>query len=179
MRERLIQIVERSFRRGDTPFIELSSGRTSTFYIDMKPIMLDPEGAYLIGMSVLDLIERDVDLVGGLEMGAVPLATAVAVVSHIQKRPISAFFVRKQAKKHGTQATLEGVDNIHGKRVVVVEDVVTTGSSALKAVEAVRAAGGEIVKVIAIVDRREGHTLAQAGVAFEAVLSLSDFQNFK
>lgn len=180
-RDRLIEIVKaRSFRSGVN--ITLASGKTSSHYFNMKPTMLDPEGSYLIGVLALDLLRgEDVTLIGGLEMGAVPLATSIATVSHVQGRPISAYFVRKQAKDHGTQSLIEGLaddEQIGGQRAVVVEDVTTTGGSALKAVEAVKHAGGEVACVITIVDRLEGASaaFADAGVPFKAILTLDDFR---
>jgi len=162
--------------------MKLASGRTSNIYFNMKPTMLHPEGAYLIGALLLEAIAADApDLVGGLEMGAVPIATAVAAASHAKATPVSAFFVRKQAKEHGTQSLIEGLakqDTIAGKRVVIVEDVTTTGGSALKAVEAVRAAGAVVVRVATVVDRQEGavEAFAAAGVPFTALLTASDFR---
>jgi orotate phosphoribosyltransferase len=145
-RERLIAIIKaRSFQSGKE--VKLASGRTSTTYFNMKPTMLDAEGAHLIATLILEKIAPlKVDLIGGLEMGAVPLASAVAAVSHAAGRPINAFFVRKQAKAHGTQSLIEGLragDSLKGKRVVIDEDVTTTGASAIKAAEAVRAEGAE------------------------------------
>ncbi|HUS96489.1 MAG TPA: orotate phosphoribosyltransferase, partial [Hyphomicrobiaceae bacterium] len=160
----------------------LASGRTSAFYFNMKPTMLHPEGAFLIGSLVIDHLRgQEIDMIGGLEMGAVPLATSVAAVSHSRGTPIGAFFVRKQAKEHGTQSLIEGLPNgetIAGKRVVVIEDVTTTGGSALKAVTQIRDAGGEVVCVLTVVDRMEGAqtAFAEAGVPFSALLSLDDFR---
>ena len=180
-RNRLIEIVKaRSFQSGVN--ITLASGKPSTYYFNMKPTMLDPEGSYLIASLMLDLVREDkATLIGGLEMGAVPVATSIATVSHIQKRSISAFFIRKQAKEHGTQALIEGLpkgEEITGNRVVVVEDVTTTGASALKAVEAVKEAGGEVVCVVTIVDRLDGagEAFSEAGVPFKALLTLEDFK---
>ena len=180
-RARLIDIVKaRSFQQGNE--MKLASGRTSTFYFNMKPTMMHAEGAYLIGRLVSQRLAGDgVDLVGGLEMGAVPLAAAVAATSGAGVAPLNAFFVRKQAKEHGTQALIEGLapgETLSGKRVVILEDVTTTGGSALKAVEAVREAGAEVVLVLTLVDRREGATAAfeEAGVAFDAILTIEDFK---
>ena len=150
-RKRLIEIVKaRSFSTGAE--IKLVSGRSSNFYFNMKPTMLDAEGAYLIATLVLDSIKgEDVDLVGGLEMGAVPLATAVAVMSQTLGWPLQAFFVRKQAKEHGAKKLVEGLapdESLQGKRVVILEDVTTTGGSSMKAIEAVQAEGAQ---------RRAGH----------------------
>jgi orotate phosphoribosyltransferase len=181
-RERLIELIKlRSFQEG--PEFKLASGKTSTFYFNMKPTMLDSEGSYLVASLILDQLQgTDVDLIGGLEMGAVPIASSVAAVAFTEGRKLSAFFVRKQAKEHGTQSLVEGLakgESMAGKKVVVVEDVTTTGGSALKAAEALKAAGAEIVRVITIVDRLDGasETFAAAGLPFEPLLTLSDFRN--
>ncbi len=179
-RARLISIItERSFGTGVE--IKLASGRTSNFYFNMKPTMLHPEGSALIGQLLGDLIQpHNVDLVGGLEMGAVPVATAVAALSSGGKHPLPAFFVRKAAKEHGTQALIEGLvkgETIAGRRVAIVEDVTTTGGSALKAVDIVRAAGAEVALVTTIVDRQEGaaEAFAAAGLTFKPLLTRADF----
>jgi orotate phosphoribosyltransferase len=179
-RDRLIEIVKkRSFSKGQE--IKLVSGRSSTFYFNMKPSMLDPEGGSLMAALILDALKgADVDLIGGLEMGAVPLAVAVAVTSQIRGWPLRAFFVRKQAKEHGARKLIEGLapdEILAGKRVVVLEDVTTTGGSALKAIEALRAEGAVVVRAISVVDRQEGADLAfqAAGVPFTAVLTAADF----
>jgi orotate phosphoribosyltransferase len=181
LRTRLVEIIKaRSFSTGAE--MKLASGRTSNFYFNMKPTMLHPEGAHLIGSLILDAVSgQAVDLIGGLEMGAVPIATAVATVSHQRGTPVAAFFVRKQAKEHGTQSLIEGLpkgETLAGKRVVIVEDVTTTGGSALKAAEAVRAAGATIVAVVTVVDRQEGATeaFAAAGIAFTPLLTAADFR---
>ena len=185
-RTRLIAIIkDRSFEKGGER--KLASGRTSNFYFNMKPTMMHAEGAHLIGVLVLDAVKGDnVDLVGGLEMGAVPIAAAIAATSQSLakegSKPVSAFFVRKQAKDHGTQSLIEGLakgETMKGKRVVVVEDVTTTGGSALKAVEALKAEGAVIVRVLTLVDRKEGaaDTFAKAGLAFTAILSTDDFKD--
>ncbi len=179
-RARLIEIVKaRSFKSGVE--IKLASGRTSSFYFNMKPTMLDAEGGYLVSQLILDLIEKDnAPWIGGLEMGAVPIASAIAAISQTRK-PVSAFFVRKQAKEHGTRSLVEGLapgESLSGTRVVIVEDVTTTGGSALKAAEAVRAEGGEVVRVVTLVDRQEGAETAfkEAGLTFTPLLTLDDFR---
>ena len=181
-RARLIAIIkERSFEKGGER--KLASGRTSSFYFNMKPTMLHAEGAALIGTLVLDALKGEkVDLVGGLEMGAVPIASAVAAISQGTGRPLSAFFVRKQAKEHGTQSLIEGLakgETLQGKRVAVLEDVTTTGGSALKAVEALKTAGASIACVLTLVDRKEGatETFAKAGLSFMSILSTDDFKD--
>ena len=180
-RTRLIAIIKaRSFSTGAE--MKLASGRRSNFYFNMKPTMLHPEGAHLIGSLILDALgSQAVDLVGGLEMGAVPIATAIATVSHQRNTPVAAFFVRKQAKEHGTQSLIEGLptgETLAGKRVVIVEDVTTTGGSSIKAAEAVAAAGATIVAVITVVDRQEGavETFAAAGLPFISLLTATDFR---
>lgn len=181
-KNRLTEIVrDRSFSVG--PEMKLASGRTSTFYFNMKPSMMYPEGAHLIAESVLEaLAGEQVDLIGGLEMGAVPLATAVAAVSHAQGKPIRAFFVRKQAKEHGTQKLVEGLapdETMDGQSVVVIEDVTTTGGSAIKAVDALKKQGANVLRVITIVDRQEGaaDNFAAAGIAFQPILLAEAFKS--
>lgn len=180
-RSRLIEIVnKRSFSTGGET--KLVSGRSTTFYFNMKPTMLDPEGGYLIAILILDTLKgADVDLIGGLEMGAVPLAVAVAVSSQIKGWPLRAFFVRKQAKEHGAKKLVEGLapgETLQGKRIVVLEDVTTTGGSAMKAIEALKAEGAVIDRVITVVDRLEGaaDTFKAAGVPFSALLTAADFR---
>ncbi|WP_072372855.1 orotate phosphoribosyltransferase [Hyphomicrobium sp. NDB2Meth4] len=178
---RLIDIIkERSFRSGRE--VKLASGRTSTYYFNMKPTMLDAEGAHLIASLILAVIaDKKIDLVGGLEMGAVPIASAVTAVSHAVNAPVNAFFVRKQAKEHGTKSLIEGLpegDSLKGKRVVIVEDVTTTGGSAIKAAELVRAEGADVVGVVTIVDRQEGadEAFAAAALTLTPILTLEDFK---
>jgi orotate phosphoribosyltransferase len=180
-RERLIAIIKaRSFQSGKE--VKLASGRTSTYYFNMKPTMLDAEGAHLIATLILGAIDGlDADLIGGLEMGAVPIAAAVAAVSHTGPRSINAFFVRKHAKEHGTKSQIEGLpsgDSLKGKRVVIVEDVTTTGGSAIKAADAARAEGAEVVGVITVIDRQEGagEAFAAAGLTLTPILTLADFK---
>lgn len=179
-RARLIEIIrERSYGTGVE--IQLVSGRTTNFYFNMKPTMLHPEGAFLIGELVFDaVIGQDVSYIGGLEVGAIPIATAVAAASHRRGAPVGAFFVRKESKAHGTKSLIEGLPRdvtLAGERVMVLEDVTTTGGSALKASEAVRAAGGIVVGVVTIVDREEGaaDAFAEAGVPFTPILRHRDF----
>jgi len=181
-RARLIEIVkQRSFQAGQE--VKLASGKTSMFYFNMKPTMLHPEGAYLIASLILDRLEGvEADMVGGLEMGAVPIAAAVAAVSHARGRPLPAFFVRKQAKEHGTRSLVEGLprgETMQGKRLVVVEDVTTTGGSALKAAVALQAEGAKIVQVVTVLDRQDGaeEAFATAGYPFASILRLDDFRS--
>ena len=178
-RARLVEIIrKRSFGRGE---ITLASGRKSDFYFNLKPTMLDPEGAALLAELTYEALKDDrLDYIGGLEMGAVPLAGAVAQISWLKGHPIAAFFVRKKPKEHGAKLAVEGLaknESLKGKRVVIVEDVTTTGDSALKAVDAVRDAGGEVVLVLTMVDREEGavENFAQAGLAFRWLFRASEY----
>jgi orotate phosphoribosyltransferase len=156
MRERLLQLLlERSFRVGD--FV-LASGQRSRFYIDCRTATTHAEGQHLVGELGLRAI-REAGLaphtVGGLTMGADPVAYAIAHASWGSGRPIHAFSVRKEPKAHGAGRQVEGCFEA-GQRVVVVEDVITSGGSALRACAAVREAGGEVLAVLALVDREGG-----------------------
>jgi orotate phosphoribosyltransferase len=180
-RSRLIEIVRsRSFSTGGET--KLVSGRSTNFYFNMKPSMLHPESAHLIATLILEALQgARVDYIGGLEMGAVPLATGVCLLSHGQGRPIGAFFVRKQAKEHGARKLVEGLapgETLRAKRVVILEDVTTTGGSSMKAIEAVRAEGAIVERAITVVDRLEGaaDTFKAAGVPFQALLTAADFR---
>src|SRR3954447_2430081 len=178
-RARLADIIrKRSFGRGE---ITLASGRKSDFYFNLKPTMLDPEGAALLAELTYEALKEDrLDFVGGLEMGAVPLAGAIAQLSWLKGHPIAAFFVRKKPKEHGARLAVEGLakgETLQGKRVVIVEDVTTTGGSAIKALEAVREAGGEVVLVYTMIDREEGaaENFTSAGVRFGSLYKASEF----
>lgn len=168
-------IKEKSFARGK--FV-LASGRESNFYLDMKPTMFHPEGANLVARLLLDKMkDRAVDYVGGLEMGAVPLVTAVSLMSAETARPIPGFFVRKNVKGHGTKKRIEAARDLKGKSVVILEDVTTTGGSSMEAVLAAREAGAQVVMVLTVVDRREGAAefFAAKGLPFEWLFRIDEF----
>jgi orotate phosphoribosyltransferase len=178
-RARLLEIIRRrSFGRGE---VTLASGRKSDFYFNLKPTMMDPEGATLLAELTYEALKDEgYDYIGGLEMGAVPLAGAIAQISWIKGHPIAAFFVRKKPKEHGARLAIEGLtrdETLAGKRIVVVEDVTTTGGSAMKAVEALREAGAEVALVFTMVDREEGaaETFAEAGLPFQALYKAHEF----
>ena len=169
-------ISEKSLLHGKTLFT-LASGKTSNYYFNMKATTFDPEGATLIADLVLDALESfDIQNVGGLEMGAVPIATCVSMRSFERDRPLPGFFVRKEAKGHGTQARIEP-PLLPGARVAIGEDVTTTGASALKAAEVLRTAGCEVVVVVSLVDRLEGAAAAFAkqNLRFVALLTADEF----
>lgn len=157
----------------------LASGKASGYFFDMKKTMFDPEGASLIGELLCDLIvqESDCKAVGGLEMGAVPIALAIAMKSQERGKPIDAFFVRKEVKDHGTAKLIDG-NFTPGSKVLVLEDVTTTGGSAMKAVAAVRAQGGKVEKIVTIVDRLEGarENLKKEGLKLISLFTNDDFR---
>lgn len=151
----LVLLKEHSLMFGD---FTLASGRKSNFYFDSKKTTLRPEGAYLVAAEMLQMLSEkriDADAVGGLTLGADPIVCPIAALSYTTGSPLRAFIVRKEAKDHGTTRQIEG-DLEPASRVVVVDDVVTTGGSTLKAIEAAESAGHEVVAVLCIVDREEG-----------------------
>ena len=165
---------ERAFRRGR---VVLASGKESDYYFDMKPAMLDPDGAALMAELILQELQGfTVDAVGGLEMGAVPLIAPVAMKSPAFGRYLPGFFVRKAVKDHGTQKRVDGND-ITGKSVVILEDVTTTGGSAMDAVKAVEEAGAKVALVISILDRGEGaaELYEKAGIPFKSLFKAEEF----
>jgi orotate phosphoribosyltransferase len=152
----------------------LSSGREADYYVDLRRVTLDAEAAPLIGRVMLDLVaELDIDAVGGLTLGADPVATAMLHQAAAFGRTLDAFVVRKEGKAHGLQRRIEGPD-VAGKRVLAVEDTSTTGGSVLTAVEALREAGAEVVAVAVIVERGAADAIADAGLPYFAAYSLSD-----
>lgn len=174
-RQYLIALVEdEAIFHGD---FTLSSGRQASYYVDMRKLTLDHRAAPAIGRIMLDLI-RDVDdivAVGGLTLGADPIANAIMHESARTPRPLDAFVVRKEPKDHGRGRQIEGADVV-GRRVVVVEDTSTTGQSAMKAVEALRREGAVPVAVAVIVDRRTGaqELIESAGLTWLAAVDLDD-----
>ena len=179
-RERLKEIIAaRSFRLGQ--LFRLVSGVESNIYFNMKPTMFDPEGSALVAKLVVERLTRaNVDAVGGLEMGAVPIVASATMQSFIAGRPIRGFFVRKKAKEHGARLRIEGLsagESLKGRRVAIIDDVCTTGGSALQAIEEVREAGGEVALVLAIVDREEGaeENFRRHGLAFDALFRAHEF----
>ena len=170
-------IKAKSFIRGPK---KLSSGLWSDHYFDMKFSMLDPYGAKALAELVLAKLPNiKIDFVGGLELGAVPLISPIALMSAEQGRPIPGLIVRKKAKEHGTQKLIEGAENLQGKVVVVVDDVTTTGDSALKSIRALQQEGAIVALVISIVDREEGATelYKREGIPFDPLFRASEFLN--
>jgi orotate phosphoribosyltransferase len=171
---RLLEIIKaKSLLLGE---FKLVSGAISNYYLDMKPTMFDPEGAHLVAELVCDLIadERDVEAIGGLELGAVPIIVAVCARSW-HGRPVAGFVVRKEIKDHGTEQKIDG-NFTPGSTVILFDDVTTKGGSVMKAVRAVRARGARVAKIITLVDRLEGarENLGKEGIELVALYTTRD-----
>ncbi|QPN64751.1 orotate phosphoribosyltransferase [Synechococcus sp. CBW1004] len=166
-------LAERAYRRGS---FTLASGRTSEHYVNCKPVSLSGQGLALLGASMLELVEPGAAAVAGLTLGADPLVSAVALQAALAGRDLDALIVRKEAKGHGTGAWLEGPLPPAGSRITVLEDVVTTGGSALKAVNQLREAGYVVEQVVAIVDRQEGgaEAMQAAGLGLRSLFLLEE-----
>jgi orotate phosphoribosyltransferase len=176
LRDELRELVAvRAFTYGN---FTLTSGRRSDYYVDGKQVTLDGRGLYLVARLALEHCrEQDIDAVGGLTLGADPIAAAVAALSGEGARPITAFIVRKEVKAHGTGRAIEGPDLRPGRRVLLVDDTLTTGGTFLQAREAVAATGATIVGALCVVDREEGgrETLEGAGITLHALFRRSEF----
>jgi orotate phosphoribosyltransferase len=177
--KRLLELLRQlSFERRK---VVLASGKESDFYIDCKRTALTAEGHVLVGRCMYDKVRQLrplVRAVGGLTLGADPLASAIALTSFLEGEPVDAFIVRKEPKGHGTGQWIEGRATIpDGSRVAVLEDVVTTGGSALKAIERCRAETLQVVACFALVDRKEGgrQAIEEAGVPLVSLFSREDF----
>ena len=179
-KERLLQIlVEKSFMYSEEPTFRLASGKMSSYYVNCKKSMYDPEGINLLGSLVYEAAVRyEPDGVGGLTLGADPIAVAAAAESFRRGKPIKAFVVRKQAKEHGTRLPIEG-DMKSGDKVVILEDVITSGGSALTAIKASRDFGLEVVAVVALVDRQEGgrERIEEEGLKVESIFNKDELLN--
>ncbi len=176
LRQLLLDLLcQLAYQEGD--FV-LSSGLPSSYYINAKQVTLHPQGALAVGRLLLAELPEDTQAVAGLTLGADPIVTAVSVVSAYENRPIPALIVRKEPKGHGTQAYIEGPSLSANSSVVVLEDVVTTGQSALKAVERLRQAGYSVESAIALVDRQQGGSelYKSVGLKFHSIFSIQDIQ---
>ncbi|MFC1858452.1 orotate phosphoribosyltransferase [Thermodesulfobacteriota bacterium] len=157
MKQELIDLIcEKSFQYNPEPIFKLVSGKMSNFYVNCKPTTLNPRGMFLIGHLFFERIKKStVDGIGGLTFGADPIAFAAAFVSGLKNQPINAFSIRKTRKDHGIIKWIEG-DVTPGQRVVIIDDVATTGGSTVKAIERARSEGLHVVKAVVMVDRQEG-----------------------
>lgn len=173
-------IKEHSFQRSKTPVYKLSSGNLSTFYFNLKKTTYSPKGQYLVGNLVFDKV-KELGLkpraIGGLTMGADPIATATAYTSHIRNEPLEAMVIRKEPKGHGTMSQIEG--NVkEGDEVIIIDDVVTTGGSTIKAIEAAKKAGLRVIAVIILLDRGEfdgRQNIERLGCPVYSILTIRDF----
>ena len=176
MKKRLLEVLkEKALVIGER---RLSSGRVSSYYVDGKLVTLDPEGIYLVSKIILDmLIPARINAIGGLTIGADPISSAVSLLSYLEKIPIKAFIVRTNRKEHGMGKYIEGHLE-KGWRVAIVDDVVTTGGSVLKAIEAVEEVGAVVEKIIAVVDRQEGakEALRKKGYILESIFTKNDLE---
>ena len=176
LRQKLLDLFcQLAYQEGD--FV-LSSGQRSSYYINGKQVTLHPQGALAMARLLLPMLPEDTQAVAGLTLGADPIVSAVSVVSVYENRLIPALIIRKEAKGHGTMAYIEGPSLHQGAKVVVLEDVVTTGQSALKAVERLQAAGYTVDRVISLIDRLQGGgaLYESAGLQFEALFTIQDLQ---
>lgn len=173
-RERLKEIMRRAIMWGP---VVLSSGELSDHYFDGKIVTLDAEGSFFVAKMILDMIKSDIESgainsIGGLTLGADPIIASTVTLSYIEKCPINGFIVRKEQKRHGKQKWIEGVIN-SGDKVIIIDDVTTKGNSVMKAIERVKEAGAEVVKIISIVDRLEGarDLFERAGYNFNPIFT--------
>ena len=180
-RDALFELLKRdAYRQGE---FTLSSGKTSEHYLNCKPVTLSGKGLVLIGYSLWELVERDSVAVARLTLGADPLVSIVTAFSTVRDREfgtdrnLNALIVRKEAKGHGTQAWIEGPLPPEGSKVTVLEDVVTTGGSSIKAVQKLREAGYVVDRVVAIVDRQEGgeDAMMEEGLKLYSLFKLKEF----
>ena len=176
MREEVLELLKSdAYKKGE---YTLASGRKSEHYVNCKPVTLTARGLTLVSLMFLEFIEKESKAVAGLTLGADPLVSGVAVVSALEHRMIDALIVRKEAKGHGTCAWIEGKLPSEGSRVTVLEDVVTTGGSSIKAVEKLRDAGYVVERVVAIVNRQEGteadDAMEKAGLELFSIFSLEE-----
>ncbi|MDD5745969.1 MAG: orotate phosphoribosyltransferase [Candidatus Omnitrophica bacterium] len=158
--------------------VVLSSGKISNYYFDARISSLSGPTAYYIARVILDMIKKDrIDAVGGLTLGADPIVGAVVALSHTVKKPLNGFIVRKSEKSHGMKKLVEGPLLKKSSRVVIIDDVVTTGSSTVQAIEAIKTIGCKIVRVIAVVDRLDGaqENIQKFGLKLEPIFTIRDF----
>jgi orotate phosphoribosyltransferase len=177
-KKRLLEVLrEKSLKIGN---FTLVSGMKSHYYFDSKPTTLDPEGGYLTARMILQLLKEKgikAESIGGLTLGADPIVSAVAAVSFIEKdefTPLPAYIVRKEAKKHGTQKFIEGYDGGFGTKVVVIDDVCTTGGSTVKAINLSKDAGYEVAAVVCLVDREQGGAEALKDYQFFSLFTATE-----
>jgi orotate phosphoribosyltransferase len=178
-RERLLELLQN--RALEQREVTLSSGRKSDYYLDCKRVTLTPEGAYLSAKILLEMIKPEVKAVGGLTLGADPLVVSIAVLSYLRAKSLGslqALIVRKEPKKHGTMSFVEGPILEKGTKVAVVEDVITSGASILRAIDRIEAEGYQAVQALVILDRREGgkEALEKRGLELQSIFTRDDLK---
>ena len=183
MRKRLIQLIlARSFKFTKKPSFTLASGKKSNFYFNCKPTTLNSEGKYLIGNLLYEIINKwkpgRIKAVGGLTLGADPVANAIAYTAHLKGKNMEAFVVRKAAKKHGTMQWIEGHLK-KGDRVIIVEDVITTGGSSIEAIKKAGECGLKVAGVLVLIDRQEGGREAIEALGIPVITLLTKEEIFK
>ena len=176
MKEELLKLLkENAYKKGE---FKLSSGKTSEHYVNCKPVTLNGRGLTLASVMLLEHVEKDSVAVGGLTLGADPIVSGVVVVSGLDKRLLNGLIVRKEPKGHGTEAWIEGPVLPEGSKVTVLEDVITTGGSAIKAVKRIRDAGYKVDRIVSIVDRQENDeattAMKLAGIELYSIFTLKD-----
>lgn len=166
-----------AYKEGD---FTLSSGKKSTYYINGKQVTLHAEGALMVARLLLDMLPAGTVGVGGLTLGADPMVSALSIVGAYENKPVTPLIIRKEAKGHGTRAYIEGPELPQGSYVTVLEDVVTTGASALKAVERLRGAGYIVNDILALVDRQQGggELYEKEGLNFRSIFTIEDLQAY-
>ena len=180
-KDKIIELIKhRSFEKSDTPSFLLSSGKTSRYYFNLRNVTMSPEGQVLIGTLVYDKIQQlnlKPNAIGGLTMGADPIAIATAFTSFLRANPIEAFVIRKEPKEHGLKLQIEG--NIEkNDKVIIVDDVVTTGASVVKAMKISREHGLDVLGVIVLLDRCEENgkeNIEAEGTTVHSILTIQDF----
>ncbi|MDD4093541.1 MAG: orotate phosphoribosyltransferase [Methanothrix sp.] len=173
-KERLLQLLKD--KSLEIRPVVLSSGRKSDYYMDCKRVTLSPEGAYLTGKLMLEMIGPEVNAVAGLTLGADPIVSSVSILSHLDNRGLAGLIVRKEPKKHGTMSYVEGPALPKDAKVAVVEDVVTSGASLIRAMDRIEAAGYRPVQALAILDRQEGgrQAIKERGFDLQALFNRED-----
>ena len=176
MKEEFLKLLkENAYKKGE---FKLSSGKTSEHYVNCKPVILTGRGLTLASIMLLECVEEGSVAVGGLTLGADPLVSGVAVVSGLDRKTMDALIVRKEAKGHGTQAWIEGPTLPEGSKVTVLEDVITTGGSSIKAVKRLRDAGYVVNRIVSIIDRQENGeadtAMKLAGLELYSLFSLDE-----
>lgn len=176
LKRSLLQLLKREALK--TGNFVLSSGKTSNYYLDGRIITLTPEGAYLVARIILDSLKgQKISAIGGPTLGADPIVGAIACLSHLDKTPMKTFIVRKLAKEHGTQRQVEGPALEKGSKVILVDDVATTGKALVEAKQALVSIGVQADTAVVIVDRGEGakENLSKAGLKLESIFTIKDF----